>query len=93
MMHKIKQWTHGRYLWLRAIGSSVVGYLLDSIIFVLIAFSGLVSGKDLLVMIFAQYGAKMFLDFLPGTFFIYLVVALLRKLHSKKDALEKSAAL
>ena len=29
----------------------------------------------------------------PGTFFIYLVVALLRKLHSKKDALEKNAAL
>ena len=39
-MERIKSFTNGKHLWVRTIGSSVIGYLLDTIPFVLIAFLG-----------------------------------------------------
>ena len=42
LMERIKKWTKGRRLWVRTIGSSVVGYIFDTLPFVLIAFLGVV---------------------------------------------------
>ena len=78
-MEKIKQITKSKKLWLRSILSSAVGYLLDTILFVLIAFSGVSPIKDLVTMIFAQYAIKMILEILAGTPIVYGVVSIFKK--------------
>ncbi len=40
VMAKVKIWTSGRWLWIRTIGSTIVGEGLDSAIFVTLAFGG-----------------------------------------------------
>jgi uncharacterized integral membrane protein (TIGR00697 family) len=50
----IKKWTGGRWLWMRTIGSTLVGETLDSILFVGIAFYGGVPLSALPGMILAQ---------------------------------------
>jgi uncharacterized integral membrane protein (TIGR00697 family) len=41
VLAKIKIWTEGRHLWMRTIGSTAVGELVDSSLFYLIAFYGI----------------------------------------------------
>ena len=54
LMEKIKKITGNKRLWVRTIGSSAVAYLFDSLPFVLIAFLGVVSTHDLVMMIVEQ---------------------------------------
>lgn len=51
---KIKALTNGKWLWMRTIGSTIVGELVDSAIFVTIAFYGSMPLSVLLGMILAQ---------------------------------------
>ena len=69
----------GRRLWMRTIGSSVAGYLIDSVLFVLIAFTGTCPAGDLASMILAQYLAKMLLESLFGTPLAYAAVRYIRR--------------
>ena len=46
-MERIKRATEGRHLWLRTVGSSLVGHLTDTVPFVLIAFAGVVTSQVL----------------------------------------------
>ena len=78
-MEKIKTATSGRYLWLRAIASSMLGYIFDTVLFVILAFAGTAPAKDLATMIGFQYLAKVLLEGLGATPFTYLAVAWLRK--------------
>ena len=71
-MEKIKKWTTGRYLWLRTIGSSAIGYLADTILFVLIAFTA--PAKDLATLIIAQYLMKIGLEAVCATPLAYLLI-------------------
>ena len=73
-MEKIKQKTHGRYLWIRTIGSSAIAYVFDSLPFVLIAFAGVVSARDLLMMIIFQYFSKLSIEVLFGTPMAYAAI-------------------
>ena len=79
LMEKIKEKTKGKRLWVRTIGSSAVAYLFDSLPFVLIAFLGVVSTHDLLMMIAFQYGAKLLIEALFGTPMAYAAVHAIRK--------------
>ena len=79
LMEKIKEKTRGKRLWVRTIGSSAVAYLFDSLPFVLIAFLGVVSTHDLLLMIAFQYGAKLLIEALFGTPLAYAAVHGIRK--------------
>ncbi len=79
LMEKIKERTKGKRLWVRTIGSSAVAYLFDSLPFVLIAFLGVVSTHDLLMMIAFQYGAKLLIEALFGTPLAYATVHAIRK--------------
>ena len=79
LMERIKEHTRGRRLWVRTIGSSAVAYLFDSLPFVLIAFLGVVSTHDLLMMILFQYGAKLLIEALFGTPLAYAAVHAIRK--------------
>jgi uncharacterized integral membrane protein (TIGR00697 family) len=80
LMDKIKSRTKGRHLWVRTIGSSLVGYLFDTIPFVLIAFLGVLSTRDLLLMIVSQYIMKLAIESFFGTPLAYAAVAYLRKI-------------
>ncbi len=74
LMEKIKQRTRGRYLWLRTIGSSAIAYIFDSLPFVLIAFAGVVTTKDLMMMIAFQYFSKLSIEVLFGTPMAYAAI-------------------
>lgn len=70
--------TKGRHLWLRNNLSTMVSQLLDSAIFITIAFAGTVEGAVLTNMIVSQYLVKLVLA-LADTPFCYLAVRWARK--------------
>ena len=79
-MERIKLKTRGRHLWLRTIGSSAIAYIFDSFPFVLIAFAGVVSTHDLLMMIIFQYFSKLSIEVLLGTPMAYAAVYSLKRI-------------
>ena len=81
IMDKIRQKTKGRRLWVRTIGSSIVGYLCDTVPFVLIAFLGVLTTRDLLLMIALQYVMKLAIETLFGTPMAYAVISLLKRIR------------
>ena len=83
-MERIKQKTKGKKLWVRTIGSSMIGYLFDSLTFVLIDFLGTVSTHDLLMMIVFQYFSKLAIEATFGTPMAYAVI------HWAKSYAERS---
>ena len=76
LMDRIKAKTKGRFLWVRTIGSSVVGYLFDTLPFVLIAFAGILTTRDILLMITVQYFMKLAIE---GTPMAYAVIVFLKR--------------
>lgn len=50
VMAKMKLWTRGKLLWTRTIGSTIVGQGVDSLLFYPIAFAGLWTSNDLVVI-------------------------------------------
>jgi uncharacterized integral membrane protein (TIGR00697 family) len=74
VMEKMKKKMHGRRLWMRTIGSSMVGYVFDTLPFVLIAFAGVVSTRELLLMLAFQYFAKLIIEATMGTPMAYAVI-------------------
>ena len=83
VLEKIKQKTKGKHFWLRTIGSSVVGHFLDTSIFLIIAFLGVVDFKELVLMIVIQYVIKLGIEALCATPFAYMFVSKIKK-HIKK---------
>ena len=81
IMERMKAWTRGKHMWLRTIGSSMVGYLFDSVPFVVIAFYGTVSTEDLLKMVMLQYVLKLGIEALAGTPLAYLAVNRLKRYY------------
>jgi len=59
VLAKLKLATRGRWLWLRTIGSTVVGQALDSIVFVTLAFAGAVPPGVLVPIVAAQWIVKV----------------------------------
>jgi queuosine precursor transporter len=69
---KLKIKTQGRYLWLRTIGSTLVGQVVDTLIFSLIAFSGVIPSSLLVTLIISNYVFKCGVEilFTPVTYWI-----------------------
>jgi queuosine precursor transporter len=59
VLAKLKIATGGRWLWLRTIGSTVVGQGLDSVVFVTLAFAGAVPAGALAGIVIAQWAVKV----------------------------------
>jgi len=78
VLAKMKIATRGRWLWLRTIGSTLVGQGLDSAIFITLAFAGAIPGKGLIIVIITQWLAKSIYEALvtPVT---YVVVNFLKR--------------
>jgi uncharacterized integral membrane protein (TIGR00697 family) len=58
LMAKLKIVTHGRWLWLRTIGSTLVGQGLDSLLFVTLAFIGTIPVSGMVTAIVTQWVIK-----------------------------------
>ena len=78
LMDKIKERTKGRYLWVRTVGSSIVAYIFDTVPFVLIAFLGVLTTRDILLMIATQYLMKLCIEVCFGTPMAYVAIAYLK---------------
>jgi uncharacterized integral membrane protein (TIGR00697 family) len=78
ILAKIKIWMNGRMLWVRTILSTVVGEGLDTIIFVMIAFYGVLPNELLIAVIVSNYIFKIGVEvvFTPVT---YLVIGFLKR--------------
>lgn len=78
VLNKIKTLTKNKYLWMRTIGSTLVGELLDSVIFVAIAFAGMYGIPVLVTMAFSNYLFKTAIEivFTPVT---YKVIAFVKR--------------
>lgn len=59
VLAKVKIWTGGRWLWVRTIGSTLVGEGLDSVIFIGLAFAGTVPATVLIGIMGGQWVAKV----------------------------------
>ena len=79
IMDKMKKFTNGKHLWFRTIGRSIIGYIFDTVPFVLIAFVGELTTRDILVMILSQYIIKIAIEALFGTPMAYALIAFLKK--------------
>ncbi len=86
VMARLKRATSGKYLWLRTIGSSMVGYFFDSVPFVLIAFAGVVSTHDLVLMVVLQYLLKLGIEVLFGTPLAYASIAWIKRHTYSRNA-------
>jgi uncharacterized integral membrane protein (TIGR00697 family) len=66
----IKQRTNEKHLWVRLIGSTVVGELADTLVFCTIAFYGIITGADFLNYVVTGYVYKTLLEvvLLPITY-------------------------
>jgi queuosine precursor transporter len=70
VLSRLKLLTRGRWLWTRTIGSTLVGELADTLIFVSVAFAGSYPGSVLAAMILSNYLFKCSIEaaFTPLTY-------------------------
>lgn len=78
ILAKLKVKTKGKKLWLRLIGSTMVGELFDTLIFCLVAFGGILKGWDMVNYVVVGWVFKVGVEvvLLPVT---YKVVSVLKK--------------
>jgi hypothetical protein len=82
VLAKMKIITKGKWLWSRTIGSTIIGELIDTIIFITIAFYGILPQNALITVILSNYIVKTLIEvvFTPIT---YGVVNWLKKEESE----------
>src|SRR3989338_5559515 len=70
ILAKIKIKTHGKFLWLRTIGSTVVGQFFDTTVFLLIAFAGVLPCNLIWIIWVSNYIFKILVEIilLPVTY-------------------------
>jgi uncharacterized integral membrane protein (TIGR00697 family) len=78
LLSKMKILTGGKRMWTRTIGSTLVGQLIDSGIFITLAFVGTVGTSLLVRIVVAQWLFKTAYEAL-ATPFTYLIVAVVKK--------------
>jgi uncharacterized integral membrane protein (TIGR00697 family) len=73
LISRMKVWTRGKFLFLRTIGSTLVGEGVDTLLFVVIAFAGVLPGSLLVSIIVSNYIFKVLFE-AAATPFTYLLV-------------------
>jgi len=78
ILAKMKIWTKGKMLWTRTIGSTLVAEFIDSSIFIMVAFWGILPNQLLITLIVSNYIFKTTIEvvFTPIT---YRIVKFLKK--------------
>ena len=78
VLAKLKVWSEGRLLWVRTIGSTIMGEIADSVIFYPVAFFGVWSNEQLISVMIGNYFIKVLWEVL-ATPFTYVIVNFLKK--------------
>jgi uncharacterized integral membrane protein (TIGR00697 family) len=78
VLAKLKIRTKGRFLWVRTIGSTILGQGVDSLIFIMIAFGNIFQFHELKLAILSQWFFKVMYES-AATPFTYLVVNFLKR--------------
>lgn len=78
VLSRMKVWMDGHRLWMRTIGSTVVGEGVDSIVFATVAFGGVIPASALLTMIGSIYFLKVIYE-IVATPVTYLIVNKLKR--------------
>ncbi|MEO6889341.1 MAG: queuosine precursor transporter [Ktedonobacteraceae bacterium] len=78
ILARLKITTRGRWLWMRTIGSTLVGEGFDTLIFISIAFWGIIPPQAMLTAILTQWIFKVLYE-IVATPFTYLVVGFLKR--------------
>ncbi|MBI4202108.1 MAG: queuosine precursor transporter [Chloroflexi bacterium] len=78
VLSRLKVATRGRWLWVRTIGSTLVGQGVDSSVFITIAFISVFTGGQLLELLITQWLVKVAYETL-ATPLTYLVVAYVKR--------------
>ena len=73
VLAKMKVRTQGRHLWMRTIGSTIVGQGLDSLVFILIAFGGLMAPAVLVTTVVSQWLFKSAYEIIATPLTYYVV--------------------
>lgn len=78
VLAKMKVWTQGRYLWLRTVGSTLVGELVDTALFCVVAFWGVMPAQTIVDYTITGYLYKTLVEVVmtPVT---YLVIGFLKR--------------
>jgi len=82
VMAKMKVWMQGRRLWMRTIGSTLVGEAVDSGLFYVIAFYGIWPNEQIAKIVLAQYLLKTGWEILM-TPLTYKIVAFLKRAENE----------
>ena len=59
LFHRLRQWTGGRHLWLRATGSTLGSQLLDTFVVLAVAFAGQLALGEIVAITLFNYGYKV----------------------------------
>jgi len=78
LLSRLKVKTGGKYLWLRTIGSTLVGQAVDTGLFVVVAFAGVLSPELLASVVASNYAFKVAFE-AAATPVTYRVVAYLKR--------------
>jgi queuosine precursor transporter len=78
ILAKMKLFTKGRFLWMRTVGSTVLGEIADSVIFYPVAFFGTWSNEQIISVMIGNYFIKVLWE-VVATPFTYLVVGWLKR--------------
>jgi uncharacterized integral membrane protein (TIGR00697 family) len=78
VLAKLKIATKGRWLWTRTIGSTLIGEGFDTLIFITVAFWGIIPSSMLLTTILTQWVFKVAYE-VVATPFTYLIVGFLKR--------------
>lgn len=72
VLAKLKIITRGRWLWIRTIGSTLIGQVVDTGIFILVAFMGIFPPRLLVILILSNYVFKCMVEilFTPLTYWV-----------------------
>jgi uncharacterized integral membrane protein (TIGR00697 family) len=72
VLAKMKIWTQGKYLFTRTWGSTICGQAVDSVLFYPLAFGGVWSTQDVLLVMFTNWALKVLWEILltPATYWI-----------------------
>lgn len=80
ILAKLKLWTKGRHLWVRTISSTIAGQLIDTVLFCMIAFYGVLPGTLLLTVMLSNYIFKVAYEVL-ATPMTYLAVRIYKRIE------------
>lgn len=78
ILSRLKLATKGRWLWSRTIGSTIVGQFVDSVLFITIAFAGVMVGSELVRLVITQWVVKVLYEVI-ATPLTYLVVSYVKR--------------